>query len=40
MPALDAEAVAAAMDREIGFEMIDGQQHLRWALRRIVCDGV
>ena len=40
MPALDAEAVAAAMDREIGFELIDGRPHLRWALRRIVCDAV
>jgi SAM-dependent methyltransferase len=38
MPALDADAVAEAMDREIGFEMIDGRPHLRWALRRIVAD--
>jgi SAM-dependent methyltransferase len=38
MPSLDAEAVAAAMDREIGFDEIDGRPHLRWALRRIVCD--
>ncbi len=38
MPALSAEEVAAAMDREIGFETIGGRQHLRWALRRIVCD--
>jgi SAM-dependent methyltransferase len=40
MPALDADAVAAAMDREIGFEVIDGRPHLRWALRRIVCDAI
>ena len=40
MPALDAEAVANAMDREIGFDTIDGRPHLRWALRRIVCDAV
>ena len=38
MPALDAEAVAAAMEREIGFDLVDGRPHLRWALRRIVCD--
>jgi len=40
MPALDAAAVAEAMDREIGFDMVDGRPHLRWALRRIVCDAV
>jgi len=40
MPALDAEAVAAAMDGEIGFDVIDGRPQLRWALRRIVCDAV
>jgi hypothetical protein len=40
MPALDAEAVAAAMNREIGFDLIDGHPSLRWALRRIVCDAV
>jgi SAM-dependent methyltransferase len=40
MPALDAGAVADAMYREIGFEVIDGRPHLRWALRRIVCDAV
>jgi hypothetical protein len=40
MPALTAEEVAAAMDREIGFDMVDGRPHLRWALRRIVCDAV
>lgn len=38
MPALDAEAVAVAMDREIGFDLIGGRPHLRWALRRIVAD--
>ena len=40
MPKLSAEEVAAAMDREIGFETIDGRPHLRWALRRIVADAV
>jgi hypothetical protein len=40
MPALDSDAVAAAMDLEMGFEVIDGRPHLRWALRRIVCDAV
>lgn len=38
MPALDADEVATAMDREIGFNMADGRPHLQWALRRIVCD--
>ena len=40
MPSLTPDEVAAAMDREIGFEMIDARPHLRWALRRIVCDAV
>jgi SAM-dependent methyltransferase len=40
MPKLSADEVAAAMDREIGFETIDGRPHLRWALRRIVADAV
>ena len=40
MPALDAAAVADAMYREIGFEVTNGRPHLRWALRRIVCDAV
>jgi SAM-dependent methyltransferase len=40
MPKLDAAAVADAMYREIGFEVIDGRPHLRWALRRIVCDAI
>jgi SAM-dependent methyltransferase len=40
MPSLTADEVAAAMDREIGFDLIDGRPHLRWALRRIVCDAV
>jgi len=40
MPQLTADEVAAAMDREIGFDQIDGRPHLRWALRRIVCDAV
>ena len=40
MPELDAAAVADAMYREIGFEVINGRPHLRWSLRRIVCDAV
>src|SRR5262249_1051083 len=40
MPSLDAEDVAAAMDREIGFDDPDGSPRLRWALRRIVCDAL
>jgi SAM-dependent methyltransferase len=40
MPALDPGEVAEAMSREIGFDVIDGRPHLRWALRRIVCDAV
>jgi len=40
MPELSAEQVAAAMDDEIGFDMIDGRPHLSWALRRIVADAV
>jgi SAM-dependent methyltransferase len=40
MPKLDARAAAEAMDREIGFEFVDGQPRLRWLLRRIVCDAV
>lgn len=38
MPELDAEEVADAMEREIGFDVVEGRPHLRWALRRIVCD--
>lgn len=38
MPALDAAVVADAMQREIGFDVVDGRPRLRWALRRIVCD--
>ncbi len=40
MPSLSADEVAAAMDREIGFDLSDGRPHLRWALRRIVADAV
>jgi SAM-dependent methyltransferase len=40
MPALDAAAVTDAMDREIGFDVVSGGPHLRWALRRIVRDAV
>jgi SAM-dependent methyltransferase len=40
MPDLDAAAVADAMYRQIGFDVIDGRPHLRWALRRVVADAV
>ena len=40
MPSLSADEVAEAMDREIGFDMVDGCPQLRWALRRIVYDAV
>ena len=40
MPKLSADEVAAAMDREIGFETIDSRPHLRWALRRIVANAL
>jgi len=39
-PKLSVDEVAEGMDREIGFESIDGRPHLRWALRRIVADAV
>jgi len=38
MPKLSSGEVASAMDEEIGFDVIDGLPHLRWALRRIVCN--
>lgn len=38
MPDLSADEVAAAMDREIGFDLVEGRPHLRWELRRLVCD--
>lgn len=40
MPTLDAPDVAAAMEREIGFELVDDSLRLDWELRRIVCDAV
>jgi SAM-dependent methyltransferase len=40
MPSLTADEVAAAMDRKIGFDTIDGCPHLRWALRQIVADAI
>jgi len=39
-PKLSVDEVAEGMDREIGFETIDGRPHLKWALRRIVCDAI
>ena len=35
---LDADEVARALDREIGFDWSDDRPHLKWTLRRIVCD--
>ena len=40
MTGLDAAAVAEAMAEEIGFDMVDGRPHLRWALQRIVGEAV
>jgi SAM-dependent methyltransferase len=40
MPGLDAAEVADAMYRQLGFDVIDGRPHLRWALRRITCDAI
>lgn len=37
---LEAEAVADELASEIGFESRDDGVHLRWTLRRIVCDAV
>jgi len=36
MTTLPAADVAAALDQEIGFDMVDGRPRLRWTLRRIV----
>jgi SAM-dependent methyltransferase len=38
MTGLTAIQVADALEREIGFDVVDGQLHLRWMLRRIVAD--
>jgi hypothetical protein len=40
MTGLGVEETAAAMEREIGFEVEDGRPRLRWVLRRIVADAV
>ena len=40
MPSLPPEAVADAMEEEIGFELVDDRLSLCWILRRIVCDAV
>ena len=40
LPRLDPRETAEAMDREIGFEFIEGRPRLRWVLRRIGCDAV
>ena len=38
MSALSAPETVEAMEREIGFHMVDGKTTLRWELRRIVAD--
>lgn len=38
MPSLDPQAVAEAMEAEIGFDLVDDRPRLRWKLRRFVCD--
>lgn len=38
MPSLAVDAVADAMDREIGFEPRGARLELHWVLRRVVCD--
>ena len=40
MTDLDAAETAAAMEREIGFDLAGGKPQLRWVLRRIVADAV
>jgi hypothetical protein len=40
MPSLPPETVAEAMEREIGFEQVDGHLLVRWMLRRIVCEAI
>ena len=36
MTSLTAAATAEAMQREIGFDLVDGKPRLKWTLRRIV----
>lgn len=40
MTDLSADETAEALEREIGFDVVDGKPRLRWALRRIVADAV
>ena len=40
MPSLDSGAIADAMEREIGFEQVNGHLLVRWMLRRIVCEAI
>ena len=40
MTGLGVEDTAAAMEREIGFDVEDGRPQLRWVLRRLVADAV
>ena len=40
MPSLTAEAVADAMEREIGMGLNAGKPRVQWVLRRVVCDAV
>ncbi|HET6941852.1 MAG TPA: hypothetical protein VFH89_06795, partial [Sphingomicrobium sp.] len=35
---LDADEVARALEREIGFDWSEGRPQLKWQLRRIICD--
>lgn len=37
LPDVATEAVAEALDREIGFDEAAGQVRLKWALRRFIC---
>lgn len=38
LPEVATEAVAEALDREIGFDEAAGQLRLKWALRRFICE--
>lgn len=40
MTALDVRETVEAMEREIGFEVVEGRPRLRWVLRRIVADAI
>jgi SAM-dependent methyltransferase len=40
MTALGIGETAEAMEREIGFDMVEGRPRLRWVLRRLVADAI